>query len=337
MATIRDIAKECGVSPASVSRILNNDPTYKVTETTRQTVITKAHEMNYKLPTRNRQAKPDNMIVCITNATAEKHDDSYYKRILDGIVAEMHRIDFSVETITQYDILSSGITRSVEKNTYAGIVLMTTPPPTIVDTIEKNIQNIVCVDTSLTQFDNIRYNRFQAGCLAMRYLIKNGHKKIAFIGSYIPNKFTLQFGRYDAYRSMMRRYNLPVSDGWIIDCKWEKQLGYDMTKKLIAMENRPTAIFFASDHMAIASLSAIYDAGLSVPDDISIIGISDIEEAKYLTPPLTTIAIPQFEIGRIVANTLLSRIKGDDTPPKQIYVPIELIVRKSVKNIDSQD
>ena len=109
---------------------------------------------------------------------------------------------------------------------------------------------------------------------------------------------------------------------------------YDKTTELLKSKNVPTALFVASDHMAIAAISAIHSMNLKVPDDISVIGISDIEASKYLNPPLTTVGIPQRDIGEIAAHTLIQRIEGDKTFPKQIYVPTKLIVRNSVKKIN---
>jgi DNA-binding LacI/PurR family transcriptional regulator len=106
-----------------------------------------------------------------------------------------------------------------------------------------------------------------------------------------------------------------------------------LVTQLLSSDNKPTAFFVASDHMAIAAMSAINDFGLKIPDDISIVGITDIEASKYLNPPLTTVKIPQEEIGVIAATALLSRIKGDSSAVKQIYVPTELVERKSVKSI----
>lgn len=80
-------------------------------------------------------------------------------------------------------------------------------------------------------------------------------------------------------------------------------------------------------------MSALHQMHLSIPDDVSVIGISDIEASKYLNPPLTTVAIPQLEIGEIAAEDLLSRINGNATVPKQIFVPTRLVVRESVKNL----
>lgn len=336
MPTIREVAAACGVSIASVSRILNHDETYKASPETRSKVLRIAEELHYTpSPAYQRKlTKKINSIACVINSTAERDDDGYYTAILEGIKTELAKNDYVVDYLSsQYELNSATLESVLNRGHFKGIVLMTTPPEDSLKIIQNRFEHIVCVDTSLTQYDNIRYNRFEAGCLAMQHLIENGHKKIAFIGSYIPKNFSLQFGRYDAYCSMMRRYGYPIRREWVIDCNWERQRCYEMTKQLVSSDDLPTAIFFASDYMAISSLSALYEKKIRVPDDISIIGISDIEESKYLSPPLTTVSIPQFEIGQIVTSTLLARIKGDNSPPKQIYVPTKLIERKSVAKI----
>ncbi len=331
MANMRDVARLSGVSIASVSRILNRDTSYKVSKETAAKVFSAATELNYNLDSLRSARTKRNSVACFTNFTAEKHDDSYYGKILMGIKDELAKHCYAVDYQTSQYNTSRDLISFINRDYFMGIIFMTDPGKEILRAVQEKDSRVVCVDTALTQYDNVRYNRFETGCKAMQYLISKGHKKIAFVGSPIPMNFSLQFGRYDAYRTMMRRFHLPVESDWIVDCKWEKQLCYDMTKKLLQSQNRPSAIFFASDHMAIASLSALYDMNIRVPDEISIIGISDIEEAKFLSPALTTIAIPQYDIGRIVANTLISCINGDDTPPKQIYVPTKLIERKSVK------
>jgi len=98
----------------------------------------------------------------------------------------------------------------------------------------------------------------------------------------------------------------------------------------MSREKRPTALFVCSDHMAIAAMSALHSLGISVPKEISVIGISDIEDSRYLTPPLTTVSVPQTEIGEVAAEILLQRIRGDRTLPKRIIVPTELVERSSV-------
>lgn len=337
MANIRDVAELAEVSIAAVSRILSCDPAYRATERTKNAVFEAAAKLNYSVKPSYRKNPAESKkktISCIINLTSEKHDDSFYTAILEGLKLELSKHNYTVEYIkSQYDIGNIENLRTLLKPPTKGLILMTTPTDDSYEIIKQHGVHVVGIDTSLSDIDNVRYNRFEAGCNAMQYLIENGHKKIAFVGSYIPNKFALTFGRYDAYHTMMRRYQLPVNSDWTIDCLWQRQLCYDYTVKLINLKDRPTAIFFASDYMAMASLSAMYANKVKVPDDISIIGISNIDEAKYLNPPLTTIAIPQKEIGQIAAITLLSRINGDTTVPKQIYVPTNLVVRSTVKKI----
>jgi len=339
MANIREVAEEAGVSIASVSRILNKDASFHVATKTRNKIFKAAEELGYSLES----DKPKNLarvkkIACIKNVTAENDDDEYYIKILEGLRGELSKHDYYVEYIkSQYDINDIGVLKKIFKNGIGGIILMTAPGGDALQIIKSHAKAVVCVDTMLTEYDNVRYNRFEAGCIAMYHLIEKGHKKIAYVGANISNKFRLTFGRYDAYRLMLRRIGIDINPDWILDCKWQRQLCYEQTKALLKSKNLPTAIFYASDYMAFASIEALREEKVKIPDDISIIGISDLDESKYLDPPLTTVNIPQYDIGRIAASTLLARLNGDITPPKQIYVPIKLAERESVKKITDEN
>ena len=200
--------------------------------------------------------------------------------------------------------------------------------------LKSKIKYIVGVETSYDDIDNIRYNRYLAGLEAINHLIECGHKKIAYIGSNINTDSITNIGRFEAYLRVLGKNNLEVNPNWIINCNWHRDTCFNETIKLLQSENRPTAIFVASDHMAIASMAAIHSLGLSIPEDISVIAISDIDEAAYLTPPLTTVNIPQKEIGKLATEILLQRINGDTTITKQVYVPCKLTIRNSVKKLN---
>ena len=332
MATIRDVAKEANTSIATVSRIFSRESDIlNIADETKARVFAAAAKLNYSIPESYRRIKS---VACVINVTTEMHADSYYQSILSGIKDELFKHNYSVDYIhTKYDFSDREITHKLFAQKINGFILMTNIDEKILAAIKNKTNNIVCVDTNILDYDNIRYNRFEAGCHAMEYLIRNGHKKIAYVGSHMRQGFSQQFGRYDAYRVMLKRYNLKSNPKWIIDCKWEQRLAYDNTKQMLEHDDVPSAIFFASDYMAMVGYQAIVDANKTIPGDISIIGLSDIDKAKNLNPPLTTIAIPKTEIGRITAKVLLARIKGDDTVPKQIYVPTTLIERQSVAKI----
>lgn len=334
MANIREVAKLAGVSPASVSRILNNDPTYHATEETVKRVFDVAKKLNYTVPESYRKKAKTFRLGCISKMTVEHTKDSYFSSIANSIqnFCQQNNIEFELLQ-SQFDIESPSVLEAFLNSNLNGVIIMSDVENGIIDEILQRGISIVGIDSSCDKIDNIRYNRYQAGCNAMQYLISSGHKDIAYIGSNIYPRNVWEVGRFDAYKKMLSTHNLPIHQDWIIDCKWQRETCYNLVKQLLTSSHRPSALFVASDHMAIAAMSAINDCKLKIPEDISIIGITDIEVSKYLNPPLTTIKIPQEEIGVIAAQTLLARINGDKTVAKQIYIPTELIERKSVKNL----
>lgn len=339
MATIRDIAAATGVSIASISRILNQDPTYKATAETRTKVIEAAKAMNYQPAANYRKRKKalEKSIGCIHRLTAEKQIDSYYASILRGIQKYLERNGYSLDFIqSQFDIADRQNLEAIFRTPCKGLIIMDTPSQETMDYIRSHVKHVVGIDTQNSDIDNVRYNRFEAGCRAMQYLIDNGHKKIAYIGSKLPKRDSLNFGRFEAYMRMMDIHGYPTYPEWQIDCEWERKICFDKTLELLKAPHRPTAIFVGSDHMAMACIAALHQMNISIPQDISVIGISDIEASKYLNPPLTTVAILQLEIGEIAAEDLLSRINGTTTVPKQIFVPTRLVIRESVRNINAE-
>ncbi len=337
MATIRDIAALAQVSIASVSRILNEDASFNTTAATREKVLEAAKALNYQPspnPKKRKQAI-GNRVICIHRLTTEKQVDSYYASILRGIQKYLERSNYSLDFIQpQFDEEENLNLEGLFRTSGKGLILMDTFSEETMQFLRSKVKPIVGIDTQNAEIDNVRYNRFEAGCKAMQYLIDNGHKKIAYVGSKIPQPHSLDFGRSEAYLRMMSAYGYPVRPEWMIDCEWKRQICFDKTLNLLNCPELPTAIFVGSDHMAMSCIAALHQAKLSIPDDISVIGISNIEGSEYLTPPLTTVAIPQIEMGEIAAEALLSRINGNTTVPKQIFVPTKLIERRSVKKIN---
>ena len=339
MATIRDIAAATGVSIASVSRILSGDPSYKVKDTTRQNVLDAAQALDYTpSPAYRKKRQEKGNIGCIHHLTAEGHVDSYYSSIQRGICVYLERHGYSLNiSQSQFDIADKHNFESLFRAPVSGLIIMDTLSDEMMSFVHSKVKYVVGIDTQNNDIDNVRYNRFEAGCRAMRHLIENGHRKIAYIGSKLPKTNDINFGRFEAYNRMMNLYDLPVLPEWTIDCNWERQICFDKTIELLKAPERPTAIFVGSDHMAIACMGALHQMKVDIPNDISVIGVSDIETSRYLNPPLTTVAVPQHEIGEIAAEALLARINGNTTSvPKQIFVPTKLIVRESVKNINDR-
>ena len=335
MASIRDVAKLAGVSITSVSRVLNNDKSFTIPEETREKIHNAIQELNYKVPdsyVKNSGTKYS--IGCIQRLTVEGNKDNYFSTIVSGVKQHLSKYGKSLQfLLTQFDFETNNY-ENIFQTYPKGLVIMGDISKEAYEFLKTKIKYIVGIDTSYEDIDNIRYDRYKAGVEAVEYLISCGHKKIAYIGSNINRDDVRNIGRFEAYQRVMKANNLEIQKHWVIDSRWHRDTCFNETIKLLQSEDRPTAIFVASDHMAIASISAIHSLGLKVPDDISVIAISDIVESAYLTPPLTTISIPQKDMGKIASEVLLQRINGDVTLKKQIFVPCKLTIRNSVKKIN---
>ena len=335
MASIRDVAKLAGVSITSVSRVLNNDKNFTITEETKKKIYDAIEELNYKVPesyTKHNLKKFN--IGCIQRLTVEGNKDNYFSTIVSGIKSHLSKQGKSLEfLLTQMDFDSTNY-QNIFQIYPKGLIIMGDINSEAYEFLKSKIKYIVGIDTSYNDIDNIRYNRFDAAVEALEYLIECGHKKIAYIGSNIVPDNLKNVGRFEAYLRVMAVHNLPVDKSWIIDSKWHKETCFIETVKLLQSNNRPTAIFVGSDYMAIVANSAVHSLGLKVPDDISIVSISDILESAYMTPPLTTVSVPQKEMGKLATEVLLQRINGDTTIKKQIFVPCNLTIRQSVKKLN---
>ena len=126
----------------------------------------------------------------------------------------------------------------------------------------------------------------------------------------------------------MKRHNLD-SESWLLEESFNSASGYDMMKRILSMEERPTAVFAASDAIAIGAMRAISEAGLSIPKDISIIGFNDVEACKYTTPALTSIHAPAYDMGAHGANLVYVSSNLQIHTPLKVKIPCELIKRES--------
>ena len=155
---------------------------------------------------------------------------------------------------------------------------------------------------------------------AVDYLIKSGHRKIAFL-VYDYDNSTIT-NRMKGYLRAHDDEGIPVNDDYIIKMKFNPNAGYYMAKELLESHPEVTAIFAYNDMIAIGAYMAIYQKGLKIPDDISVVGYDDIEMASIISPGITTVSQPFYEMGRTAAELLLKRIKEEDRSiPQTILLP----------------
>lgn len=338
MSTIRDVAKLANVSTATVSRILNNDTKYKITDETRNRVLDAVHTLNYSLPAKPPKHKQENRVSngscrigCILSVTKKKYNDPYFMSIFAGIEKRLQEKGYSISFIkTGAELVDQANLISSFKEPVSGLILMESLNQELYNYVREHVPHMVGIDTVREDIDNVGYDHYRAGLIATRHLISQGHKKIGFIGGSGESPDIMNSRRFQGYYIAMSEAGLTVNPKWILNCEWDEDLCASQVDTLCKSGDLPTAIAAASDLMAIVAMNSLFRNGLSVPSDIAVTGVSNIDMTKYTTPPLTTVHIPTEEIGIVAADMLLARINGNDLMPQQIILPISLIPRGSV-------
>jgi LacI family transcriptional regulator len=185
---------------------------------------------------------------------------------------------------------------------------------------------VVVLEHSLPHVHCIAIDDLEGGRLATQHLIDLCHRRIGVI-RYQSTALSVQ--RHQGYRQALASAGIEYCPDLVVTSGSMQADGYAAMQQLLALEQPPTAVFTHNDIMALGAMRAIYDAGLSVPRDISIVGYDDITAAAYLAPPLTTVRSPKTEMGVLAASTILGLIQGQELPLATVTLPVELIVRGS--------
>ncbi len=336
MVTIRDVAKAAGVSTATVSRVLNNDCTYKMREETRENVWRAVAQTGYKTPAFKAEigGKPSlgkRKIGCVLSVTKDKYKDPYFMSIFSGVEERLEEKGFVLDFLkTTFDLQDKEVIQQIFANPPTGLILMETLENRLFKRLRARVPICVGVDTLHEDIDNVGYDQFETGMAAVRFLLGKGHQRIAFIGGSGPSGELADNKRYLGYAAALFSAGLAPHPGWSCNCQWDEVLCIEQVKQMMQSDTPPSAIFAASDLMAIAVLSALYSMNISVPQQVAVIGLSNIELSQFSSPPLTTFDIPTKELGLLAVDLLERRLGGYSLSPQRILLPAKRVNRASV-------
>ena len=336
VASIRDVARLANVSPATVSRILNNNQVYKTTDETRQNVLRAVAELNYKPLVKKRiAAKPETAdsrfsVGCLLASTKGKYSDPFYLSILGGIEGELEKLGGMITLIhTEQELDNQAVLDRLLSAGLDGLIMMRPLAEPLFRLLLSRIPHIVGIDTGHMSIDNVEYDHLRVSRMAVEYLYQKGHRQIGFIGGGGPMPMK-RSRRFRSYLETMQDLGLKVNPQWVLDCDWDDKKCMELVENAALGGNLPTAFYAASDLMAMAALRALYQMDVRVPQQVAVIGMSNIEMSQYANPPLTTIDVPTVEMGIAAARTMAARVRGDTTLPKRILLPSVLVERDSV-------
>lgn len=327
---IKDIAKLAGVSPATVSRVLNSPDLISAKTLSRvQKIIDEHGYIPNRLGTSLRTKKSGNIVAIIPHITKPVNAG-----IIKAIEQEAQKFGYSVllgDTQGQRDReLHYG---SMVRNGQAdGILLFGSRLPVALAPdveIEKQLPPLVNANEMVAgaKINKIFIDNESAAMEAMQHLFELGHTCIAAVAG--PTDVPSSNERLSGYKKSLERQGITVDDKLIIQGDYTLQSGVNVTEGILALRPRPTAIFAFSDDMAIGIMQVLYKNGLVVPDDISVIGFDDISYAEFVRPSLTTVHQPLEEIGQACANLLIRNIKNPELTPQSIQLDYRLKIRQS--------
>lgn len=345
MASIRDIAKLAGVSAASVSRILNHDERFSINENTRKRVIEIANSVNYSKNQnrKNRDVGDKNTIAIITRHQLDSEkNDPYFMLIRRGVESEAAK--WRLKTIRAFAMRDKKKDIS-QLSRYGAVVIIGEMTLDALAEINKINQNIVLIDSysEYAGYDCVQTDFAQKTHEVLDLLKSKGHQNIAFIGG-ITSKIDLE-GNAIYHKNEVRAENykqwmiLNRLDRYttVLQGEWSPSAGLELGTELLALDPRPTAVVVASDPMAVGVYKAAVNAGLSIPEDLSIISFDDIEMSKYMTPSLSTVRLNSEEMGKLGVELVKGKLLDVRTMPIRVICSSELILRDSVSERKNEE
>jgi LacI family repressor for deo operon, udp, cdd, tsx, nupC, and nupG len=324
-ATIKDVARELGMSVATVSRALSQP--HLLRSDTRARVLAVVDKLGYRpnLLARGLRRGETHSILLISPKLSlfflEIFAGAEEAARANGFAVLLGNSDGDSEREEAYfDQVSSGRAD--------GIILLTGIAPSAYAIGKRPLPPLVSVLERLQGHDApvVRIDHRLGAEEATRHLIELGHRRIAHIAGSKQASSTAR--RIAGYRDALNGANITDLDGLLQPGDFSMDSGYSAMERLLELDNPPTAIFAGNDEMAFGAMSAARKHGLSVPEDLSIVGFDDQKTAAFYNPPLTTVNIPRQELGRRAAQELMDRFGGREAA-HEIVLPTKLIVRES--------
>lgn len=333
MATIKDVAKHANVSTTVVSKALNGYA--DVSEETRKKVLKAVEELNYSP---NMLAK--NLKQKVTKSIALIFFNFEYSNGKDGVLFKMMTGIFEAASHYNYEVLlyTRSLSEQQDKSYWqfckehkvSGAVItgLKTTDPYFLEIVDSNFPCVV-IDADLTGSNtgSIMTDNVAAAKCAVQYLIDRGHRRIGMVNGH--NYAVVSKERLEGYRRALEDNGIPYDPSLVVNGDYTEEYAYEMAESYVQEHPEMTAVFFASDLMAIGFMSRCRELGISIPEKLSVIGFDDIVLSSYTTPKLTTIH-QDFEKMAFLAFEQVIRILEKKAAGQHQKIPFHLVDRESV-------
>ncbi|MBW8034910.1 MAG: LacI family transcriptional regulator [Planctomycetes bacterium] len=335
--TLHTIAKQVGVSATTISRVLSGQAArYRISKSTEETVLQAAAELGY-LPdqlARGLRIKRTHTIGLIIPDIS----NPFFSTLARNIEIEARKAGYSIilsdiQEETQLEVES---TRLLQSRKVEGLIICPAGEQSEhLKAILRIELPMVIVDRHFPELEcpYVVSDNYKGSFEAVSYFIENNHRIIAFIQGRLHT--SVNNDRVRGYRDALKKHNIPFDEAFIVGDSFGERNGYVGAKMLLNRASRPTAIIAASNLISLGAMRAIYEEGLKIPDEISMISFDDQPYSDYLATPMTTVAQQTTEMGQIAFKLLMSQINLERPRDTEgVVLSTELKIRKSVKKLE---
>ena len=335
--TIKDIARKAGVSQATVSRVLNNSGYVK--EETRQTIEKVIEELNYtpNAVARSLSKSETNVI----GVVVPDINNPFFGEVIKGIsmVADSQNLNIILCDTNENMEKEIKSLKMLKEQRIKGIIITPTS-----DTNEFNSEYLLALenlgipivlvdrDVKYSNFDAVFIDNIKGTFDATEALIKEGHKKIAIIAG--PTTSKPGRDRLRGYKKALTMNNMKLDENYIFYGDFKIGSGYECTKKIVSMKDRPTAILVCNNMMNLGCIKALNEMNIRIPDDMALIGFDEIEMIDVLGINISVVSRPTTEMGKTAAEILIKKLNGEEKQrTERVILPPTLLLKGSEKLI----
>ncbi|ONI39344.1 hypothetical protein AN396_08035 [Candidatus Epulonipiscium fishelsonii] len=334
MLKLKDIAQEAGVSISTVSRALSPDTKDKVKSSTKTQIDYAIQKLGNESHQSFISSTKDELSVGIILASSNKtFAHEYFAEMLNPLIYEFYKSNCEIKYVLAQASLSENMfLDAIQNRTVSGAVIMGRIDMELLKFFKSNIPHLVYTGVNYVgqNTDEVICNGYEAIKTLFNHFISIGYETIGYIGSTGNNSILKNdYQRFDSYKASLKNYSMNMNNDFIVHSSDTIADGHIAMNKMIKRNKLPQAIICTSDSIAMGVINALYNAGISVPNDIAIAGVDNLNLSQFLTPPLTTVNVPKDELSRIAINMLLDKIRNNRTNNIRVDIPCELIIRKS--------
>lgn len=332
--TQRQVAGEAGVSRTTVSLVLNDVPDAHISVETRQRVLEAAQRLNYYPDAAARRlasGKTHTIALVWHRAPDRTFRDAFLPGLLEGAArAARHYGYHLLFRPVEVDEPNGSYAELVRGRHTAGLILSgpRSDDAYVLDLYRDDFPIVLHGQLNGSDIPSVDVDNVQGALSAVRHLLELGHRRIAIVTN-APLVYTASRQRLEGYRRALEERDVVYDRELVRQGNFDEESGYAAIKELLGMDEAPTAAFIASDVVAMGALRALQEEGVSVPQDLAVVGFDDITAARFITPALTTVHVPTFALGWSAAELLVQLIEQRPSAERHVLLDTELVIRES--------